>query len=80
MEERSEGNFEKLLLFFYHMGVPGMELWLSGLVAGVFTCQAILLALMMLLSIVSWIGEKPLDEESTPLDASWEVFLREFTK
>lgn len=56
MEERSEGNFEKLLLSFDQMGVPGMELWLSGVVA--FTCQAILLALMM--PIVSWIGEKPL--------------------
>lgn len=50
VEQRSEGNFEKLLLSFYHMGVPGMELWLSGLVVGAFTCQAILLALMMLLS------------------------------
>lgn len=48
---------------------PGMELGLSGWVAGAFTCPAILLALMVLLSIVLWVGEKP--PESTTLDAFW---------
>lgn len=53
--------------------VPGTELWLPGLGAGA-TWQAVVLASMALLSTVSWTGEKALDEESTPLDASWEAF------